>query len=306
MSTYEPLPGVKPRPHVGIFVPSTELLERYRGILASSPPSSRKSSLADVSIAISRRRTHCLIPWQGRTINLPFQPEQRRANSTETSTKYISFAPPSKIERKETRAIKISSSRPRATVTRRSRSPCLPYLIHPNIVDPLDILQDESGEYAVTFTTMATLESIISHSRRLPTDEVDSYFKQATIGVYYLHNSGVAHQNLRPENFVLTINGVLKIANFDAAEIFGASHRDPQVKVRSRQRWSSAEYVAPEVFVESSFDPRPVDMWALGVVYMEMRTGKLLWSFAAEGADEFYDRYLMERSGMWGYRPIEN
>lgn len=54
MITYEPLQEVRPRPHVGIFVPSTELLERYRGILAASQPSSRKSSLADVSIAISR------------------------------------------------------------------------------------------------------------------------------------------------------------------------------------------------------------------------------------------------------------
>lgn len=250
--------------------------------------------------------THCLILWQSDTIKLPFQPEQRRVRSTETSTKYIFFVPPPKIERREARTIETSSSRLPATITKRSRSPCLPYLIHPIIVDSLDIFQDESGEYAVTFTTMTTLESVISHSRRLPTAEVDCYFKQAAMGINYLHHSGVAHQNLRPENFVITISGVLKIANFDAAEIFGVSHREQQVNVRSRQRWSNAEYVAPEVFVESSFEPRPVDMWALGVVYMEMRTGKLLWSFAAKGADESYDRYLMERSGMWGYRPIEN
>ena len=27
---------------------------------------------------------------------------------------------------------------------------------------------------------------------------------------------------------------------------------------------------------------------------------------AAEAADEYYDKYLQDRKGIWGYRPIEN
>lgn len=54
------------------------------------------------------------------------------------------------------------------------------------------------------------------------------------------------------------------------------------------------------------FDARMVDMWAVGLIYLQMRTGKLLWGIAAEGADEGYDRYLVERKSLWGYRPIEN
>jgi len=47
-------------------------------------------------------------------------------------------------------------------------------------------------------------------------------------------------------------------------------------------------------------------MWAVGLTYLEMRTGKLFWGFAAEGADEGYDKYLVERESLWGFRPIEN
>jgi serine/threonine protein kinase len=152
---------------------------------------------------------------------------------------------------------------------------------------------------------MATLSTLINQSRRLEGDEADSYFKQIIRGVEYLHHCSVAHQDLRPENLVITMNGVLKIANFDNADYFGSSRRGHQ-KRRSMKRWSSSEYVAPEVFVEASFDPRPIEMWAVAVIYLEMRTGRLSWSLAAEGVDESYDRYLQERSGFWGFRPIQN
>jgi len=65
-------------------------------------------------------------------------------------------------------------------------------------------------------------------------------------------------------------------------------------------------YIAPEVFVETMFDGKAVDIWAVGVVYMEMRCGKVLWEMAAEGADESFDAYLRERVGLWGFRPVEN
>ncbi|CZT40838.1 uncharacterized protein RSE6_00502 [Rhynchosporium secalis] len=65
-------------------------------------------------------------------------------------------------------------------------------------------------------------------------------------------------------------------------------------------------YIAPEVFAEKTFDGKAVDMWAAGIVYMEMRGGKTLWEMAAEGADEDYDGYLRDRVGLWGFRPVEN
>lgn len=104
---------------------------------------------------------------------------------------------------------------------------------------------------------------------------------------------------------MITINNVLKISNFEKADYF--NHPGNNMRVRRRNNSSSSvEYVAPEVFVHTSYDPRAVDMWAIGLVYVEMRRGKLLWGVAAEGADDDYDRYLQEPVGLWGYRLIEN
>lgn len=67
----------------------------------------------------------------------------------------------------------------------------------------------------------------------------------------------------------------------------------------------SAPYIAPEEYTESEFDPRAVDVWACGVIYMAMRTGRHLWRVAKKSEDEYYSRYLMDRKNESGYEPIE-
>jgi hypothetical protein len=47
-------------------------------------------------------------------------------------------------------------------------------------------------------------------------------------------------------------------------------------------------------------------MCPLAIVYLVMRTGKLLWNFAAEGGDDYYNKYSQDPRYLWGYRPIEN
>ncbi|KAK5276041.1 serine/threonine-protein kinase HAL4/sat4 [Cryomyces antarcticus] len=67
----------------------------------------------------------------------------------------------------------------------------------------------------------------------------------------------------------------------------------------------SAPYIAPEEYVDKEFDPRAVDVWACGVIYMAMRTGRHLWRVAKPDEDEFYERYTVERRSQEGYGPIE-
>jgi protein-serine/threonine kinase len=67
----------------------------------------------------------------------------------------------------------------------------------------------------------------------------------------------------------------------------------------------SAPYIAPEEYQGGEFDPRAVDVWACGVIYMAMRTGRHLWRVARKEEDEFYERYLEGRRDEDGYAPIE-
>ena len=65
-------------------------------------------------------------------------------------------------------------------------------------------------------------------------------------------------------------------------------------------------YIAPEEYVDKEFDARAVDVWATGVIYMAMRTGRHLWRVARKDEDEFYERYLEGRRDEEGYGPIES
>ncbi|CZR56905.1 uncharacterized protein PAC_06794 [Phialocephala subalpina] len=284
MSTYEALPEVRRKQHVGTFEPSTELLDKLRGLLVSSPPTSRRSSSAMTYL------------------QLPFQPDQRRPSiKREDSSLELFYPTTSSTAQKESHPQKQT-----------------PTSSNPSSVSSISIAPESRIKISVLRTcsllSMAysrllifnVLVILVKEGRAgISSSEADSYFKQSILGLEYLHRSGVAHQDIRPENLLITINGVLKIANFQRASYFSQGGKSGVIARRKNSSISS-DYVAPEVFVRTEYDPRPVDMWAIGLVYMEMRRGKLLWSVAAEGADENYDRYLQDRVGMWGYRPIEN
>ncbi|KAE8440780.1 hypothetical protein EG329_006580 [Mollisiaceae sp. DMI_Dod_QoI] len=282
--------------HVGRFKPSTELLEGLRGLLVSSSSMSKRQVLN-----------------KNKKSQFPYQVDKPQNKWPDSSADFVSLSniprsEASDIRSRDVFAVKTNHTPKQSSKRARARRPNphdLLHLIHPNVINPQDSLLDESSGYALTFTSLATLESLIYQSKRISLEEADSYFKQAILGLEYLHRSGVAHQDLRPENLHITVNGVLKITNFERACYFRHS-RSTQPITRRENNASSAEYVAPEVLLESFYDPRPVDMWAVGLIYVEMRRGVLLWIVAAEGADESYDRYLQDRVGLWGYRPIEN
>lgn len=179
-------------------------------------------------------------------------------------------------------------------------------LRHPNVIHTLDLLQDAKGDYCevMEFCAGGDLYTLVLAAGKLDVAEADCYFKQLMRGVEYMHEMGVAHRDLKPENLLLTTHGALKITDFGNGECF-------------RMAWEkeahmtcglcgSAPYIAPEEYTDKEFDPRAVDVWATGVIYMAMRTGRHLWRVAKKDEDEFFEKYLEGRKDEGGYAPIEN
>ncbi|KAK4932515.1 serine/threonine-protein kinase HAL4/sat4 [Elasticomyces elasticus] len=104
---------------------------------------------------------------------------------------------------------------------------------------------------------------------------------------------GVAHRDLKPENLLLTTNGCLKITDFGNGECFRMAWETEAHMTAGL--CGSAPYISPEEYEGGEFDPRAVDVWACGVIYMAMRTGRHLWRVAKKDEDEFYERYLEDR-----------
>lgn len=178
-------------------------------------------------------------------------------------------------------------------------------LRHPNVIHTLDLLQDAKGDYCevMEFCAGGDLYTLVLASGKLEVAEADCYFKQLMRGVEYMHEMGVAHRDLKPENLLLTTHGSLKITDFGNGECFRmAWEKDPHMVTGL---CGSAPYIAPEEYIDKEFDARAVDVWATGVIYMAMRTGRHLWRVAKVQDDEFYERYLEGRRDDDGYAPIE-
>lgn len=179
-------------------------------------------------------------------------------------------------------------------------------LRHPNVIHTLDLLQDSKGDYCevMEFCAGGDLYTLVLAAGKLEVAEADCYFKQLMRGVEYMHEMGVAHRDLKPENLLLTTHGALKITDFGNGECFRMAWETDAHMVSGL--CGSAPYIAPEEYVDKEFDARAVDVWATGVIYMAMRTGRHLWRVARKDEDEFYERYLEGRRDEEGYGPIES
>ena len=178
-------------------------------------------------------------------------------------------------------------------------------LRHPNVIHTLDLLEDAKGDYCevMEYCAGGDLYSLVLANGKLEVAEADCYFLQLMRGVEYIHEMGVAHRDLKPENLLLTTHGALKITDFGNGECFRMAWETEAHMTAGL--CGSAPYIAPEEYVDKEFDPRAVDVWACGVIYMAMRTGRHLWRLAKKDEDEFYDNYIRGRKSEEGYAPIE-
>lgn len=178
-------------------------------------------------------------------------------------------------------------------------------LRHPNIIHTLDLMEDAKGDYCevMEYCAGGDLYTLVLATGKLEVVESDCYFKQLLRGVEYMHEMGVAHRDLKPENLLLTTRGSLKITDFGNGECFRMAWEKEAHMTAGL--CGSAPYIAPEEYTDKEFDPRAVDVWATGVIYMAMRTGRHLWRVAQTDEDEFYERYLEGRRDEDGYAPIE-
>ena len=179
-------------------------------------------------------------------------------------------------------------------------------LRHPNIIHTLDLLQDAKGDYCevMEYCAGGDLYTLVLAAGTLQVAEADCYFKQLMRGVEYMHEMGVAHRDLKPENLLLTTHGAIKITDFGNGECFRMAWEKEAHMTAGL--CGSAPYIAPEEYQGGEFDPRAVDVWACGVIYMAMRTGRHLWRLARKDEDDFYARYLEGRRDEDGYAPIES
>ncbi|KAH7942045.1 hypothetical protein HPB49_020036 [Dermacentor silvarum] len=103
------------------------------------------------------------------------------------------------------------------------------------------------------------------------------------INFCHLHNC--IHRDVKPENILLTKDGVVKLCDFGFARTLspGENYTDYVAT-----RW----YRAPELLVGDTQYGPPVDVWAVGCVAAELMRGEALWP----GKSDVDQLYLIRRT----------
>lgn len=145
-------------------------------------------------------------------------------------------------------------------------------LVHPNIVRSKLSFSDEFNQYIVLeYCPGKSIREYLrkSETGRLSESETRKILKDVVQGLIYLHNRKIIHHDIKLENFIVGVNGKVKIADFGISAVL----KDDSEKNNSI--CGTASYMSPEILSKDTkghgFE---VDIWAVGVSAFVMLTGQ--------------------------------
>ena len=140
-------------------------------------------------------------------------------------------------------------------------------LNHPNIVTIYDVgITGDIAYIAMEFIDGRSLRDMLnSHLCLMPAIAAD-IAAQVADGLDFVHQRGLVHRNINPDNVMVLRNGVVKITDFGIARPSRGSHTLIAEVV------ASPRYTSPEQVMGEKVDERS-DIFSLGAILYEMLTG---------------------------------
>ena len=158
------------------------------------------------------------------------------------------------------------------------------HLHHDNVVAVVDFFEEDDFFYIV-MELMAggdVFDRIIDLHNYTEKDARD-LAKTLLLAVDYMHQSGVVHRDIKPQNIFLeskSNNSAIKVGDFGFAK---RVHTPKSLN----QRCGTPSYVAPEILKNQPYD-QSCDMWSVGVVLYVMLCGYT--PFMEEEQEKMFER----------------
>lgn len=143
-------------------------------------------------------------------------------------------------------------------------------LSHPNIVSVYDVGNEDDMEYIVMeYVEGITLKQYLGAKGILPWKEAVDYASQICAGLEHAHKKGIVHKDIKPENIMITKEGILKITDFGIAKALNQG-----TIATGGLTMGSVHYFSPEQ-ARGSFTDAKTDLYSLGILIYEMVAGRL-------------------------------
>jgi len=146
----------------------------------------------------------------------------------------------------------------------RTQTRTLARLRHPNIVKVLDFgTEGDIAFLVMDYAPNGTLRQRHPRGEKLPLVTIISYVKQMASALQYIHDAGLIHRNVKPQNMLLGRNNEILLGGFAAATTAQSAHNEDIV--------GTPPYMAPE---QIEGKPLPAsDQYSLGIIVYEWLTG---------------------------------
>eukprot|EP00759_Apiculatamorpha_spiralis_P049616 PhF_6_TR44290/c0_g1_i7/m.68287 len=152
-------------------------------------------------------------------------------------------------------------------------------LRHPNLVKLLSVIDDDKEakmymilEYmagGVLCPTTIPGSSAVGKVAQPPIDfsSVKTRFLDVLQGLQYLHNHGVMHMDIKPENILLDADGNAKLADFGVSSVLRDNFELGDVENADFLIGSvgTPYFMAPEMMKGQTYHGTAADVWALGI-----------------------------------------
>lgn len=150
-------------------------------------------------------------------------------------------------------------------------------LNHPNLVALIEVLDDPTEDSLYMVMEMCKKGVIMKVGLGEVSDPYDgescrSWFRDLILGIEYLHQQGVVHRDIKPDNCLLTSDDVLKVVDFGVSEMFAKD-----TEMLTAKSAGSPAFLPPELCVVGHGDVsgKAADIWSMGATLYCLRYGRI-------------------------------
>ena len=144
---------------------------------------------------------------------------------------------------------------------------------HPNLVQFYGLYQDGNEGYTymvMEFCEGGTLQKALY--KDVAWSQRWQWALQISEALAYLHQEGILHRDLKAENILLDRNGTAKLADLGVAQVDALLQwKEAKVVATGLQ---DKRFIAPEVEADQTLSTKETDIYALGLVFWQIATGK--------------------------------
>ncbi|CCE66077.1 hypothetical protein TPHA_0O01080 [Tetrapisispora phaffii CBS 4417] len=137
--------------------------------------------------------------------------------------------------------------------------------------------------------------------KNVPVSEKFCIFKQVAEGLKFIHSKGIVHRDVKPENILLTKDGICKLTDFGISDYYHEIHDDLTSPIKLCEGIiGSTPYAPPEVMVfddkrehpkeqKKPYNPVLMDCYGLGILFFAIMNSYLPFTESSPFDPKFRD-----------------